>query len=678
MRFAAVVTWAALMLSLFALTSYCEELKVFATHYYPDTPFPEFRGLWHEGFALAKGQDYPPHQDAPGAYVFIHFLNSSTAPLTISDIAIEGIKLSEGLGRTNDACGELYGHSIAVSKIPDSAKQKLRNAGEPVWWKAEPRTVAPKGLGQIVIRLKRQPKVENIKLEILTQPSKGIGSVQVFTTKSDPRFAGVYFTPELNTIYAYLKHPKGAVRPNRIYLDGKDVTASAKVGFDPKVDIVPIVIKLAKPLDLMSYHCLRAGFPDGTAATTGVRAWGHEFVYGIWGSGGDPYSAYKDWAAHNFNVHMGHGDKPTMELSLDAKGFEFLRSLGFRNMATWYGNARNPIFYFLLDEPDAQDYGIDDLPPNERLGLLGQALVERADELRRLDPKTPILLNVDGTYKPENWPMYHQLADIPCIDPYYQGELDMVYTKRPGRYAAFTKPTYVYAVTVISQSACQPKPLHVILCSTRYRDEKTQGDYTGRYPTPEEKRLEVYYAIGAGAKGISYWWFTAAGDCYGMGSGEPAAKALYKEVGLLGAELRTAGPVLTLSQPVRLEIKAPRLVSARCLALGTDTIVVAVTNDNVLCDRLGTVYKPIEKTNISLQTPTWINVADAFEITADGTRNVNWKRDGHSIELDLGTLELTRLIILTSDSNLRGALQFLYEKKFAANVQALKTELVEK
>ncbi|MDH7602450.1 MAG: hypothetical protein QHI38_09935 [Armatimonadota bacterium] len=661
-------------LLLAAVTSaHCDELKVFAAHYYPDTPFPEFRNLWHEGFALAQGQEYTPDTDAAGGYIFVHLQNLGTAAVTIVDVTVEGIKLSEGLGRTNDANGELYGHSVAVSKIPDSAKQKLRDAGEPVWWKAEPRIVPPKGLGQIVIRLRRPPKIETVKIQILAQSSNVSCSVPMFAWKHNPRFSGVYFTPQLDTIYAYITRPRGAVKPNRIFLDGKDITALSIIGVDPGTDTIPVVIRLPKQLDLMSYHCLRVTFPDATTATTGIRAWGHELVYGIWGSGSDPYTAYKDWAAHNFNVRMGHGDKRTMELSLDPSGFEFLKSLGFRNMATWFGNARNPIFYFLLDEPDAQDYGIDDLPPNERLGLLGQALVEKADELRRLDPKTPILLNVDATYKPENWFTYHQLADIPCIDPYYQGELDMVYTKRPGRYQAFTKPTYVYAATTISQSACQPKPLHVILCSTRYNNEISKGDYKGRYPTPEEKRLEVYYAIGAGAKGISYWWFTASGECYGMGSDEPEAKALYKEVGLLGAELRTAGPVITLSQPIKLDIKTPRLVSARCLARGTDALVLVVTNDNVLCDRLGTVYKPAEKVNVTLQAPTWLDVVDAFEIRFDGTRGVTWKRQGRSVELELGTLQLTKLVILTSDRHLRQALQALYDKKFAAHVQALKS-----
>ena len=73
------------------------------------------------------------------------------------------------------------------------------------------------------------------------------------------------------------------------------------------------------------------------------------------------------------------GEQPFMES--DA-GWDYLASIEMRQMATWQGNARNPVSYFLLDEPDAQDYNFDDLPPLQRLGMMGQPLVERMQELR--------------------------------------------------------------------------------------------------------------------------------------------------------------------------------------------------------------------------------------------------------------------------------------------------------
>ena len=652
-----------------AAAGWCQQVKVFGADYFADTPFPQFMDLWHEGFALTQGQDLPPWQDAPGGYVFAHFQNTGRRPVKVRDLAVEGVKLSEGLGKTNDASGDLHGHSLAVSKLPPPEIAKLKSAGEPMWWKAEPRTVPAGGIGQIVIRLRKKPRTEPVHIEIVTD--SGTARASVSTTKVNPRFDGIFFTPELDTVYLYLRHPAGGVKPDRVFMDGRNVTQSARIGADRGVDVVPIVVKLPKPLDPMSYHCFRVGYADGSAATAGVRAWGNELVYGIWGSKGDARSAYRDWAAHNFNVHMGHGDKATMELSLDTEGFAFLRSLGFRNMATWFGNARNPMFYFLLDEPDAHDYDIDDVPVSDRLGLLGQALVERLEQLRAKDPRTPVLLNVDNTYKPENWYVYHQLADIPCIDPYYQGELDLTYLKRPGRFSAFTKPTYVFAAASISHSACRPKPLHVILCSTRYAAPDGTPGYKGRFPTPEEKRLEVYYAISAGAKGISYWWFTPSGDCSGMGADVPEARALYREVGLLGAEVRTAGPIITTSCPIDLKLSGSRLLWLRALASGLDTVAIIAVNDNVLCDRLGTIYKPVEKAKVSVALPAWLEPKDVFEVTYRGIVDVPWKLEGSRLDLDMGRVDLSRFVLVTSDSSLRGKLKSLYETKFAKNVEAL-------
>jgi hypothetical protein len=294
------------------------------------------------------------------------------------------------------------------------------------------------------------------------------------------------------------------------------------------------------------------------------------------------------------------------------------------------------------------------------------------ENLRAKDPSTAVLLNVDNTYKPENWYVYPQLADIPCHDPYYPGEIDSCYTNFPATFGAHTRPTYVLATAQISQSACQPKPLHTILCSTKYIPPNAKpGDYIGRFPTPAEKRLEVYYAISAGTKGISYWWFSPSGDCHGCGADEPDARALWKEIGLLGAEVRTGGPIITTSCPLDLPWSASRFLTVRCLARGQDTVAVIVVNDNVLCDRVGTVVKACENAKASVQVPSWLSPKDAFEITYDGIKDVTWKPDGGRIAFDLGKLDLSRFIIVTANPGLRAQLDTLYRTKFAENVKAL-------
>ena len=650
--------------------------------YFSDKPFPQFMYLWQEGWRLKDSEGNKliyARPDMPlGGYAFVYYRNTGKEAVKITDLMIEGIKLSEGLGVTHKprSLEERYGSSILLSKLPKDQIELLKSAGAPVWWKAEPQELAPGAIGEIVVRLRRDPQIEKLNIGIVTD--EGVIEAVVQTSQQQPRFTTISFTPELDTVYLYASHPMCGMKPTKIFLDGKDVTQISSVVSDDSLDTAPIVIKLSKPLDWMSYHNFKAMYPDGSAAVAGIRAWGREMVYGMWGAslgrGEDEEVGRRyltDWAEHNINVHMGMPSGAGTDFFRSDEGWEFCESIGIDRMTRWIVEGRQPAFFFLMDEPDAHDAGTDEVRATERLGSLGQHLVTWADVLRRHGPDTPILLNIDNTYKPENWYMYHQLPDIPCIDPYYPEQLDYVYRTEPGKLSAHTKPTYVYAVSAISQSSGQPKPLHAILCSTKYFD--AQG-YEGRFPTPEEKRMEVYYAIAAGAKGLSYWWFSPDRYCRGCGEDDPDARALWKEIGLLGAEVRTAGPIITRSCPATLEMKATPRLWVRSLLSGLDTVAIIVVNDDVACDRAGTVFKPVEQAAVTVTLPSWIKARDVLEITYDGIKDVQWKDIGSQVSLDLGSVELTRFILITSDAELRNRLQALYETDYAHNVASLTAE----
>lgn len=670
-----------LLLTVAATVLTAAPFDVTGTYYFEDTPFPEFMNMWVEGWSLtdASGQtaEYAKKMMPLGGYAFVYLRNTTGKAVKFTDLAINGIKLSEGLGMDEPPkrAEDKFRASIYMSKLPKEKISALEDAGAPVWWKPMPFTVQPGGLAEIVLRLRRNPKSDTLRMTLITDA--GDQEVVIQTNKLQPRFASITFSPSLDTVNLFVRHPKGAgIQPTKIYLDGTDVTAQCKIASDNSVDVTPIVLKLPKPLDWLSYHHFRAAYSDGSAATAGIRTWGREIVYGMWGSksypGTDEESVKRyttEYVQHNINVHMDMVSGKGIDWYRSKAGWEFTESIGLGRMTNYPSAEGTSVFHFLLDEPDAHDFNTPEVPAHLRLGSLGQFCVRWNDVLQRKGPKTPVLLNIDNTYKPENWYTYHQIPDIPCIDPYYQGELDLCYTKHPARYSAHTKPTYVYAASTISQSSCAPKPLHVILCSTKYPDAK--ANYPGRFPTPEEARMMVYYALAAGAKGLSYWWFSDDPNCIGCGVDDPAAKILWKEIGLLGAEVRTASDIIGASCPVTLSVAAPRYLWVRTLISGVDTVAVIAVNDNVLCDRLGTVVRPVEKAKVSVQTPSWLKAADAFEITFEGIKDVSWTAGDRKVNLDLGTVNVSRFIILTSDTGLRAKLQKLYDAKFAANVRAL-------
>ncbi len=86
---------------------------------------------------------------------------------------------------------------------------------------------------------------------------------------------------------------------------------------------------------------------------------------------------------------------------------------------------------------------------------------------------------------------------------------------------------------------------------------------------------------------------------------------------------------------------------------------------------MGTVVKPLENAEITVDLPSWISPNDVFEITYEGTRDISWKHDGAKISLDLGTVNVSRFVLISSDAALRRQLQKRYETQFAANVAKL-------
>lgn len=651
--------------------------EVTGAYYFADRPFPQFTKMWNEGWPLKddRGETvrYARDEMPLGGYAHIYFRNETGQALEVVDLKVEGIGLDRALAKSEDTVGDKHGRSILLSDLPEADLNRLKAAGHPVWWRPEPWTVPAGGCGEIVLRLRRAPTIDQVRVEIVFEEQTLAASVPV--KKPQPRFESISFADDLSTVYLYPSRV-GPTAPRTVSMNGADVTALAKIGWDKSHLVSPVVLKLEKPLEPLSYNEFRVEYEDGSAAVAGLRAFGHEMLYGMWGSvwgGSDPMQTavnyLKDWAAHNINIHMGMGSPETRTLMRSEEGDALMTSLGMRSMQHWVHNVRDPLLYFLMDEPDSHDFAIDDLPPLERLGCLGQSVVERMREFTRIDAGTAILLNIDNTYKPENWYMYHQLSDIPCIDPYYPEQIDSAYFRHPGSFASHTKPTYVYAASAISQSSCRPKPLHVILCSTKYINRSLGQE--GRFPTPEEKRMEVYYAVGAGAKGISYWWFSPDFECYGCGADDPAARELWREIGLLGAEVRTAGDVITASCPVELPITASRWVWARTLLSGLDTVAITVVNDDVLSDRVGTVVKPVENARLTVRVPSWLRPTDAFEVGYEGIGDVSHRQEGEDTIIELGRLNVSKFVLITSDPGLRDRLRKVYETRFADNVRGL-------
>ncbi len=652
-----------------------------AGEYRADVPYPEFMPMWREGWAWTdeEGQRVRYAYDGMplGGYLYAWFHNGSGQPVEVKDVLLQNVSLAQGIAPEHKPSGQpddKYVSSLKFSKLPGEQLAELVAAGEPVWWKVEPMVIPPGGFGQITVRLRRDPKVETLAVTVPALPEAD-GKILLAAGRRQPRFFSINFTPKFDAVYAYLRHPSGqGIAPARILVDNIDVTSACTVVADPSVDTVPVMIRPQSPFKRGSWHLFEAAYADGLTARVGMTAWQPGLVYGMWGysrvgqTEDENRKFYlEDMRVHHINTLLYSLPGEVRAFLRTREGREYSRKTGIRAMTNWAGDAVDAPFMFLTDEPDAGDFMSTMLDPNKRIGSLGQWLVERANMFRRAEPGTPVLLNVDNTFKPENWYTYAQLADLPCADPYYQEALQSVYKNDPINLGAYLKPTYVYGVGTIYQSAGAPKPMHLILQTCRL-DFK---EFPFRAPTPEEKRIAIYYAIAAGAKALSYWWYTPFGEFYGCGGSGKDMEALWKEIGLVGAELRSAEPMLIRSCPATVRINGPRFLWVRSLLAGDDALAIVVANDNIACDRAGTTIRPIERARLTVQLPAWLKAGDVFEITHEGTKPVEWRAQESELTLDLGTVSVARFVMVASDRSLRQESQRIYNARCAANVRAL-------
>ncbi|MGQ9651900.1 MAG: immunoglobulin domain-containing protein [Phycisphaerae bacterium] len=642
-------------------------VTLLGVHYKPDRAFPEYECFWHP--------DQLPEPCGPstpmGASVHVLLLNSGPSSVTVQDVTLAGISLELALYEEEQVVKRhpvsIY-FALAHGAITQQQFNTLVSAGEPVWYKADPRTIAAGTAAQIVVRLRQVPTTPTVGIAVIHTGGSTVATVPV--DPDQPQAAGVSFSSDLNRVYLYWRRGNGTA-PTTILMDGINVTASTTTVHDPDVDIAASVLQLAQPLSPASFHVYQGIYTDGRVASAGVRTWANPFIYGTWGARDAPdgdYAAARAWVDdatnHCVNSLVVQGGSEALKSYLKtAEGRQYAADHGYGFVIDEIGkwSCQNPQLWFIRDEPDAADSRVTGLPGDKLVGSLADMAVEHGEELRAAYPTGPTTLNIDSTYTPFNWYNYGQVPDVLMTDPYYQNRLREALWFYPPRIPLYTKATYIYAVSRVARSSCEPNPLHVVLYSCEYVDTTTGQRFP--FAPPTCKRIEVYYALAAGATGMSYWWYLPGKPSNGLGAGTSAALALWREIGLLGAEIRTAAELLVTACPAAVNMQPAAGLWVRCLVVGTDALLLLVVNDQYYNDEQGCHYTPATGASLTLKVPTWLQSPTAFEIAAGGIRDVTTQVAGDQLQMDLGTVDVTRMIVLTSSALLRNGLEQRYAEE---------------
>ena len=629
-------------------------LAVIGVQYQPDWPFPEYSCLWHS-------TPYPGNCGSlvPGCNVKVFVKNTGASAETINDATLAGYSLKTVIQKDpTQGAASIYFYWV-------TPPQDILNAGEPVWYKGDPATTIPTGgVAQVVIRLRYIPTTPTVAVGVV-----GVGNTvttNITVDASAPQLASVSFSTNMTQVYLHWRRDGGAA-PATVWMDGTNVTATTATVGDPVVNFGASVIQLAAPLSAMSFHVYQGVYADGKTATAGLRTWVNPFLYATWGSKPIPADATAGAAwideatAHGVNcLAMNWADGlGTLLGTSSGRAYAESQGYGFVIQSSGQFYCTTPRLWFIDDEPDHTDAHVTGLPADgsHNPGVLAMQMLQNGEALRPSYPLAPTTINIGGKSKPYNDWTWGQVSDVFMSDCYYQELLATCIWNDPTPLAIFQRPAYVYASAQVTALACEPNPMHIILYSCSWHRDST---HVAPFAPPATKRIEAYYSLAGGAKGLAYWWYLPDSTYDGLGRGSADALALWKEIGLLGAEIKTAQPLLVTSHPVDLPMTPSANVWARALGVGTNTMILLAVNDTATNDVSNCYYIPLTNATVTVTLPSWMQYPSAFEVAASGLSAVPLQTNGNQLVVSLGTLNVTRMIVLTRDAQLQAAIQQRY------------------
>ena len=648
-------------------------VTLLGVQYQEDNPYSEYLCYWHSsGYPTSCGGDLV------GCNVHAYLKNDGGASVTVDDVTVAGYSLNTIL---EENVGVHDAYSIFFHW--DNPPQAIFDAGEPVWYKAVPNPIPAGGVAEVVVRLRWVPQTQPVSLGIVT--SDGTINTTVPVDANAPQLASVGFSSDRKKVYLHWRRSGGA-GPTTIKMDGTDVTADATTVSDSSVNFAATVLARPTALSNMSYHVYQGIYSDGKTATAALRTWVNPFVHGTWAARdgeGDDYEAAEDWVdetvEHGVNALIHNTSNLMSGFTATSAGRQYCDNAGYGFVIKDYNDwsITTPLMWFLDDETDIEESnlwcGAGKQLPCGRIttGVLGMRSIKRAEELQD-QYMAPTTINIDGTQKPNNWYSYGQLVDVLMVDSYYQMRVRDYCWYNPQLEPLFEQAKVIYATALAATTAAEPNPFHILLYSC---ESRPAGQDVWRFPFPQTKRIEAYYALAGGATGMAYWWYKAGYPSNGLDDGGPEASALWKEIGLVGNEIKTAQPLLVKAHPVDMTVVGSTDVWVRPLASRTDTIILLVVNDNYYVDEYACHYTPVSNATVTATLPSWMQSSPtAFEISASGLSDVSTQLNGNQLQLNLGTLNLTRMIVVTTDAQLRATIQQRYEQEVWPGVCAFAPE----
>jgi len=528
------------------------------------------------GWQNTRFKNNPP---GSSLHIFVH--NNTESPISAQNIFLNGKKVA------------------------------IREADSPVvWWRLLPETVLPNCYGELTIYLQKELK-DTLSVEV--EFNAGKIKVEIPPTEKPFQISQAVFAND--SLYISLS---GAIDVDNIFFDGTKITRRcAYYSVEPDNKLL-VIYKFENPPIKGSHHLLSVERGKEKVESI-IRIFEFPFVIGSYGNTGS--GSIKAYVEHNLNAYLSFHSMRIEELDrLRDAGLRVISSSKSKEDILSIKDCPNLLAYYLLDEPDVRDYFCKDVTWSRHIGWYAQEMVDWYNLRWRNAPQIPSLLMVNATDTPANWFIYSQIPDISATDPY---------VKNFG-----WKLEEILTVGRILRNAGAPR-IFIMAIQAHYV-KKDKEDRNKEYPTPEEERKMVYYAIGSGSKGLAYF-------IYDGGNGSACWKdnpELAEEIKRLGKIFGSITDLLSISYPVELVNQSPANCKVQTLLCGGKAIIILVEGEE------GFIGNELE-----INLPKWFKVKDVFSIEYEKLEEKEVEKNKHLLKMKL-TNEVCQCIILTRDSGL--------------------------
>lgn len=525
-------------------------------------------------------------------------------------------------------------------------------AGSVIWYRCRPNPVPPGGIADVVVTL-AEPTDKPATVELRTASGEHVKAT--IECKAEAlRFQAIRFSRDLRSvdIYARWSDASSADALTKIKVDGGRIDGHASPWPAQSLDGLAYTrISLDKPLARGSFHVFEVGTESGLTTAYQIRAIPAEFLIGVYGSPSD--QNILDWAAHGCNHYLSFGAvKPELIEGMSAKGIsvgaKYIpqplvdRTKGAvvvcdndaaRGILQGFVGESGLLYHHLVDEPDAADYFA-----GKRLGASAMELIARGDLCAACDPERYTFVQLDNTFRPRNYRVYGEAADVLATHRYSLGS---VIRGEAGSTTATSLAFLGDLQETLSRfrGATEPSPFFMV---TQFFD--LGAGRLGRAPTIEEMRLQCYVMIAGGARGLIHYIHS------GSGGGHEGAKtpALWDAMTAMHEELKRVGEITDMGTPAPESWVKTGSANVRASAVlcGDRLAIVAVNLAHRSAPEQFTARVTRDVT-ISVHVPPWIR-ASALQVTpADGGASIPVAVNGEELSFTVDQIKDARGFLLT-------------------------------